>query len=174
MRSCYRTRWTRDELDLRLASSAVAALLAEERGTLKPLISLFVDEVSRRDQAMLDELERLIQRKKARTPMTLGYVVRGLVQAFGAHFIVSTVLSVAVALVWRRAAFAKTRASVTARRLFALRLLPSAGGLLAGLLVALGYALWESRTDHEPAGSVRPGRGGRRREPGGARRRLAS
>jgi len=64
----YRTRWTRDELDLRLASSAVAALLAEERGTLKPLISLFVDEVSRRDQAMLDELERLIQRKKAGHP----------------------------------------------------------------------------------------------------------
>lgn len=64
----YRTRWTREELDLRLASSAVAALLAEERGTLKPLISLFVDEVSRRDQAMLDELERLIQRKKAGHP----------------------------------------------------------------------------------------------------------
>ena len=39
-----------------------------ERGTLKPLISLFVDEVSRRDQGMLDELERLIQRKKAGHP----------------------------------------------------------------------------------------------------------
>ena len=64
----YRTRWTREELDLRLASSAVAALLAEERGTMKPLISLFVDEVSRRDQAMLDELERLIHRKKAGHP----------------------------------------------------------------------------------------------------------
>ena len=64
----YRARWTREELDQRLASSAVAALLAEERGTLKPLISLFVDEVSRRDQAMLDELERLIQRKKAGHP----------------------------------------------------------------------------------------------------------
>ena len=64
----YRARWTREELDLRLTSSAVAALLAEERGTMKPLISLFVDEVSRRDLAMLDELERLIQRKKAGHP----------------------------------------------------------------------------------------------------------
>jgi predicted transcriptional regulator len=60
----YRPRWTRDELDLRLASSAVATMLAENPQTLRPLISMFVDEVSRRDHSMLDELERLIRRKK--------------------------------------------------------------------------------------------------------------
>ena len=86
--------------------------------------------------------------------MTLGYVARGLVQMLGAHFIVSTLLSLAVALAWRGVAAAPTRASVTARRLFALRLLPSAGGLLTGLLVALGYALWESRAEHERVGVV--------------------
>ena len=86
--------------------------------------------------------------------MTLGYVARGLVQVLGAHFIVSTLLSLAVALAWRRVAAAPTRASVTARRLFALRLLPSTGGLLTGLLVALGYVLWESRVEHEQVGVV--------------------
>jgi predicted transcriptional regulator len=61
----YRPRWTRDEFQLRLASSAMATFLPGDQRALKPLISLFVDEVSRRDHAMLDELERLVQRKKA-------------------------------------------------------------------------------------------------------------
>jgi predicted transcriptional regulator len=60
----YRPRWSRHELDLRLASSAMATMLADNPQTLRPLISMFVDEVSRRDHAMLDELERLIRRKK--------------------------------------------------------------------------------------------------------------
>jgi predicted transcriptional regulator len=60
----YRPRWSRHELDLRLASSAMATMLADNPQTLRPLISMFVDEVSRRDLAMLDELERLIRRKK--------------------------------------------------------------------------------------------------------------
>lgn len=60
----YRPRWSRDELDLHLASTAMATWLADDARALKPLISLFVDEVSRRDESMLDELERLIRRKK--------------------------------------------------------------------------------------------------------------
>jgi predicted transcriptional regulator len=60
----YRPRWTREELDLRFASSAMANWLADDQRALRPLISLFVDEVSRRDESMLDELERLIRRKK--------------------------------------------------------------------------------------------------------------
>ena len=63
-RFLYRPRWTREELDLRLASSAMVTWLAEDPRALRPLISLFVDEVSRRDHAMLDELERLIRAKK--------------------------------------------------------------------------------------------------------------
>jgi predicted transcriptional regulator len=61
---CYRPRWTRDELDLRLASSTMTTMLADNPQTLRPLISMFVEEVSRRDQSMLDELERLIRLKK--------------------------------------------------------------------------------------------------------------
>jgi predicted transcriptional regulator len=60
----YRPRWSRAELHLRLASSAMATFLPDDQRALRPLISLFVDEVSRRDHAMLDELERLIRRKK--------------------------------------------------------------------------------------------------------------
>ena len=57
----YRPRWTREEFHLRLASSAMATFLPGDERALMPLISLFVDEVSRRDHAMLDELERLIR-----------------------------------------------------------------------------------------------------------------
>lgn len=64
----YRPRWNRAEFHLRLASSAIATFLPGDQRSLRPLISLFVDEVSRRDHAMLDELERLVQRKKAGQP----------------------------------------------------------------------------------------------------------
>ena len=60
----YRPRWSRAELHLRLASTAMAKFLHDDEHALRPLISLFVDEVSRRDHAMLDELERLVRRKK--------------------------------------------------------------------------------------------------------------
>lgn len=60
----YRPRWTRQELELRLARSAMARWLADSSRPLEPLISLFVDEVSRRDEAMLDELERRVRAKK--------------------------------------------------------------------------------------------------------------
>jgi predicted transcriptional regulator len=60
----YRPRWSRAELDLHLASAAIATWLADDPRTLRPLVSLFVDEVTRRDESMLDELERLIRQKK--------------------------------------------------------------------------------------------------------------
>jgi hypothetical protein len=84
--------------------------------------------------------------------VTLSYFARGLVQAFGAHFIVSTLVSLAVVVLWRRAATAPTRASVTALRLFVLRMLPSAAGLVAATLVGTGYAMWEVRVEGEFVG----------------------
>ena len=86
--------------------------------------------------------------------MTLGYLARGLVQVLGAHFIVSTLLSLAVVVVWRRAAVAPTSASVSARRLFLGRLLPSSAGLLAAILVTAGYVRWEERVESEVVGAV--------------------
>jgi Zn-dependent protease with chaperone function len=86
--------------------------------------------------------------------MMLGFAVRGLVQVLAAYFLASTVLSLAVVMGWRSVATAPATASLAAHRLFALRLLPSVGGLVTALLVALGYGLWEPRTELEPAGWV--------------------
>src|SRR5690606_36511524 len=62
-RFAYSARWTRDELDLQLAGSALATLLPGDRALATPIISMFVDEVSRRDVALLDDLEALVRRK---------------------------------------------------------------------------------------------------------------
>jgi predicted transcriptional regulator len=63
----YKARWSRGELDAKLAGSAISTLLPGDRHRLMPIISLFVEEVSRRDASMLDELEALIRRKKERS-----------------------------------------------------------------------------------------------------------
>lgn len=60
----YTARWTRDELSARRAGSVLASLLPGDREALRPIISMFVDEVSRRDAALLDELEALVRLKK--------------------------------------------------------------------------------------------------------------
>ena len=64
----YAPRWSRQELDVRLAGTTFASLLTRDPGQLRPLISLFVDEVSRRDASMLDELEALIRKKREGEP----------------------------------------------------------------------------------------------------------
>ena len=60
----YAARWSRTDTEARLASSALATLFPGDAVSMRPLISMFVDEVSRRDASMLDELESLIRRKK--------------------------------------------------------------------------------------------------------------
>jgi predicted transcriptional regulator len=60
----YAARWSRTDTEARLASSALASLFPGDAVSIRPLISLFVDEVSRRDASMLDELESLIRLKK--------------------------------------------------------------------------------------------------------------
>jgi len=60
----YATRWNRIETEARLAGSALATLFPGDAVSMRPLISMFVDEVSRRDASMLDELESLIRRKR--------------------------------------------------------------------------------------------------------------
>jgi predicted transcriptional regulator len=59
----YRPRYTPEELRLGLAADALGAILGP--GVVpRPLLSFLVDAVSRRDQAVLDELERLVQEKR--------------------------------------------------------------------------------------------------------------
>jgi predicted transcriptional regulator len=63
----YRPKWTRDELTSSLAGSALASLMPADPGAIRPLISMFVDEVGRRDASLLDELEEQIRRKREET-----------------------------------------------------------------------------------------------------------
>lgn len=58
----YSPRYTRDQLESAQAAQALESLL--ERGGVAPVLSYFVEEVSRRDSRLLDELERLVQQKR--------------------------------------------------------------------------------------------------------------
>jgi len=59
----YRPRYTRDELRLGLAENALGVILGSGVST-RPLLSFLLDAVSRQDEALLDELERLVREKR--------------------------------------------------------------------------------------------------------------
>jgi predicted transcriptional regulator len=61
----YRPRFTRDVLRSHLASEALHALFGERASDLKPILSFFVETVSRADRESLDALERLIAERRA-------------------------------------------------------------------------------------------------------------
>lgn len=58
----YRAVHTREELESRLLARAIEPLL--DGGNAQPILSCFVDEISRRDERLLDELERLVREKR--------------------------------------------------------------------------------------------------------------
>lgn len=58
--------FTRDQLQVRLASEALVTVLPHDLSALRPVISMFVDEITRRDAALLDELEALVRERKER------------------------------------------------------------------------------------------------------------
>jgi predicted transcriptional regulator len=60
----YRHRWTRRDLVSRLAGEQLGALIGPDPA-LQPLVSFFVDAVTRRDAEVLGELERLVARRRA-------------------------------------------------------------------------------------------------------------
>jgi predicted transcriptional regulator len=59
----YQQRWSREDLLSRLANERLGALIAPDPA-LQPLVSFFVDAVTRRDAEVLDQLERLIARRR--------------------------------------------------------------------------------------------------------------
>jgi predicted transcriptional regulator len=67
----YRPRYTCEELRLGFAEDALDAIL-EPGVSPRPILSFFVEAVSRRDKALLDELERLVreQRRKQQRETT--------------------------------------------------------------------------------------------------------
>jgi predicted transcriptional regulator len=59
----YCTRYTREELRVGLAEDALGRILGPGVSP-RPILSCFVEAVSRRDRALLDELERLVREKR--------------------------------------------------------------------------------------------------------------
>lgn len=60
----YQPAATADELMSQLAGSAFSTLLPGDHSAMRPILSMFVDTVGRRDQALLDELESLIRARR--------------------------------------------------------------------------------------------------------------
>jgi predicted transcriptional regulator len=57
----YAPRFTRELLYARLAEEAIAALLGDAGPGARPVLSCFVEAVTRRDAVLLEELERLVR-----------------------------------------------------------------------------------------------------------------
>ena len=58
----YKTAEPREALESRLLARAIEPLLSG--GSAQPILSCFVEEVSRHDERLLDELERLVREKR--------------------------------------------------------------------------------------------------------------
>lgn len=58
----YSARQTREELESGVAARALESVLSGPAA--QPVLSFFVDEVSRQDAKLLDELERLVREKR--------------------------------------------------------------------------------------------------------------
>jgi predicted transcriptional regulator len=63
----YRPGFSRDELQLGLAEDALDAILPPGLAA-RPILSFFVEAVSRHDRTLLDELERLVREKRQERP----------------------------------------------------------------------------------------------------------
>ena len=63
----YRPRYSREQLRVGLAENALGAILGPGVST-RPLLSFLIEAVSRRDEALLDELERLVLEKRGGAP----------------------------------------------------------------------------------------------------------
>jgi predicted transcriptional regulator len=61
----YQAAYSREELESGFVARALEPLLHGE--SARPILSCFVDEVSRHDARLLDELERLVREKRRKT-----------------------------------------------------------------------------------------------------------
>ena len=60
----YRPKYTRDVLRTQLANEALQAVFGDRAADLKPILSFFVETVSREDRESLDALECLIEERR--------------------------------------------------------------------------------------------------------------
>lgn len=60
----YTPKATREQLLSNLAGSTFATILPGDHAAARPILSMFVDTVSRRDEALLDDLEALVRARR--------------------------------------------------------------------------------------------------------------
>ena len=60
----YTPKTTREQLVSELAGSAFATMLPGDHAAARPILSMFVDTVGRRDTSLLDELETLVRARR--------------------------------------------------------------------------------------------------------------
>jgi predicted transcriptional regulator len=60
----YRPTGSQQQLLSQLAGSAFATMLPGDAASVRPIMSMFVDTVSDRDHALLDELEQLVRARR--------------------------------------------------------------------------------------------------------------
>ena len=60
----YRPKASRQALISELAGSTFATLLPGDAASVRPILSMFVDSVSDRDHALLDDLEKLVRARR--------------------------------------------------------------------------------------------------------------
>ena len=61
----YSAKWSRDDLQVGLAGDFIAGLIDRASAGAEPVLACIVDAVTDTDRALLDDLERLINEKKA-------------------------------------------------------------------------------------------------------------
>lgn len=61
----YKAKFTRKELEVGLAGDVISGLIDVAARNVEPVLACIVDAVTDKDLELLDELERLVQEKKA-------------------------------------------------------------------------------------------------------------
>jgi predicted transcriptional regulator len=60
----YRPRYSREVLRSHLAGEALQALFGERASDLKPILSFFIESISREDRESLEALEKLVEQRR--------------------------------------------------------------------------------------------------------------
>ena len=61
----YSAQWSREDLQVGFAGDFIAGLIDRATGGAEPVLACIVDAVSDTDRELLDDLERLVNAKKA-------------------------------------------------------------------------------------------------------------
>ena len=66
----YSPKLTRHQISRGIARDLIDGMLARENGHAEPVLACIIDAVGDRDRALLDDLERMIQKKRRSLPRT--------------------------------------------------------------------------------------------------------